>query len=105
MYPKIQQKTASINNYLMIHVSRRFSEIYCHLSPNTLKSWTLGGQSPPLCAQKLSKTCLGYARLFTPPPFQIGPPANLIQFNNYNGTGLTTSGSTPSTGNSALQIE
>src|SRR5215469_15572720 len=67
MYPKIQEKTASINNYLTIHVSRRFSEIYCHLSPNTLKSWTLGGQSPPLCAQQLSKTCLGYARLFTPP--------------------------------------
>jgi outer membrane receptor protein involved in Fe transport len=48
---------------------------------------------------------MGYARLFTPPPFQIGPPANLIQFNNYNGTGLTTSGFTPSTGNSPLQIE
>ena len=47
----------------------------------------------------------GYANLFTPPPFQLGPPANLMQFNNFNGSGLTTSGSTPSTGNSPLKIE
>jgi outer membrane receptor protein involved in Fe transport len=47
----------------------------------------------------------GYAHLFTPPPFQLGPPLNLILFNNYNGTGLTTSGATPSTGNSPLKIE
>jgi TonB dependent receptor len=47
----------------------------------------------------------GYARLFTPPPFQIGPPLNLTQFNDYNGTGLTTSGYTPSTANAPLNIE
>jgi outer membrane receptor protein involved in Fe transport len=47
----------------------------------------------------------GYASLFTPPPFQLGPPANLILFNNYNGAGLTTTGATPSTGNSPLKIE
>ncbi len=47
----------------------------------------------------------GYANLFTPPPFQLGPPQNLIQFNDFNGTGLTTSGATPSTGNSPLKIE
>jgi outer membrane receptor protein involved in Fe transport len=47
----------------------------------------------------------GYAHLFTPPPFQLGPPLNLLLFNNYNGTGLTTSGATPSTGNSPLKIE
>jgi outer membrane receptor protein involved in Fe transport len=47
----------------------------------------------------------GYAGLFTPPPFQLGPPANLLQFNNFNGSGLTTSGATPSTGNSPLKIE
>ena len=34
----------------------------------------------------------GYARLFTPPPFQEGPAENLVQLNNFNGTGLTTSG-------------
>jgi len=47
----------------------------------------------------------GYASLFTPPPFQLGPPENLIQFNDFNGTGLTTSAATPSTGNSPLKIE
>jgi outer membrane receptor protein involved in Fe transport len=47
----------------------------------------------------------GYARLFTPPPFQIGPPANLINFNNFNGTGLTTSAATPSTMNGPLKVE
>jgi outer membrane receptor protein involved in Fe transport len=47
----------------------------------------------------------GYASLFTPPPFQLGPRQNLIQFNDFNGTGLTTSGATPSTGNSPLKIE
>ena len=47
----------------------------------------------------------GYARLFTPPPFQQGPAENLVQLNNFNGTGLTTSGATPSTENSPLQIE
>ena len=47
----------------------------------------------------------GYARLFTPPPFQIGPPQNLAQFTDFNGTGVTTSAATPSTGNSPLQIE
>jgi outer membrane receptor protein involved in Fe transport len=47
----------------------------------------------------------GYARLFTPPPFQEGPAENLAQLNDFNGTGLTTSGATPSTLNSPLQIE
>jgi outer membrane receptor protein involved in Fe transport len=47
----------------------------------------------------------GYANLFTPPPFQIGPPENLVQLNSINGTGLTTSGATPSTGNDPLKIE
>ena len=47
----------------------------------------------------------GYANLFTLPPFQIGPPENLVQLNNLNGTGLTTSGATPSTGNDPLKIE
>jgi outer membrane receptor protein involved in Fe transport len=47
----------------------------------------------------------GYARLFTPPPFQQGPAENLAQLNNFNGTGLTTSGATPSTMNSPLRIE
>ncbi len=47
----------------------------------------------------------GYANLFTPPPFQIGPPENLVQLNNFNGTGLTTSGATPSTVNDPLKIE
>jgi outer membrane receptor protein involved in Fe transport len=47
----------------------------------------------------------GYASLFTPPPFQLGPPQNLMQFNDFNGTGLTTSAATPSTGNSPLKIE
>jgi len=47
----------------------------------------------------------GWANLFTPPPFQLGPPQNLAQLNNFNGTGLATSGATPSTGNSPVQIE
>jgi outer membrane receptor protein involved in Fe transport len=47
----------------------------------------------------------GYASLFTPPPFQLGPPQNLIAFNDFNGRGLTTSAATPSTGNSPLRIE
>jgi outer membrane receptor protein involved in Fe transport len=47
----------------------------------------------------------GYARLFTPPPFQQGPAENLAQLNDFNGTGLTTSGATPSTGNSPVQVE
>jgi len=47
----------------------------------------------------------GYSSLFTPPPFQLGPPENLFQFNNFNGSGLTTSAATPSTGNSPLKIE
>jgi len=47
----------------------------------------------------------GYARLFTPPPFQEGPAENLSQLNDFNGTGLTTSGATPSTVNSPLKIE
>lgn len=47
----------------------------------------------------------GYASLFTPPPFQLGPPQNLIGFNDFNGSGLTTSAATPSTGNSPLKIE
>jgi len=47
----------------------------------------------------------GYARLFTPPPFQQGPAENLAQLNDFNGTGLTTSGAAPSTLNSPLQIE
>jgi outer membrane receptor protein involved in Fe transport len=47
----------------------------------------------------------GYARLFTGPPFQLGPPANLAQFNNLNGSGLTTSGATPSAANSPVKAE
>jgi len=47
----------------------------------------------------------GYARLFTPPPFQEGPAENLSQLNDFNGTGLTTSGATPSTVNGPLKIE
>lgn len=47
----------------------------------------------------------GYASLFTPPPFQIGPPQNIAQFSDFNGSGLTTSAATPSTGNSPLKIE
>jgi len=47
----------------------------------------------------------GYANLFTPPPFQLAPPGNLIQFNNFNGTGLTTSAATPSALNDPLKIE
>ncbi len=47
----------------------------------------------------------GYASLFTPPPFQIGPPQNVTQFSDFNGTGLTTSAATPSTGTAPLQIE
>jgi outer membrane receptor protein involved in Fe transport len=47
----------------------------------------------------------GYARLFTPPPFQEGPPQNLVQLNNFNGTGLTTSGATPSTLNDPVRVE
>jgi outer membrane receptor protein involved in Fe transport len=47
----------------------------------------------------------GYARLFTPPPFEIAPPQNLVQFNDFNGSGVITSAATPSTGNSPLKIE
>jgi len=47
----------------------------------------------------------GYADLFTPPPFQEGPAENLVQLNNFNGTGMTTSGATPSTLNDPLKIE
>ncbi|HEY1981850.1 MAG TPA: TonB-dependent receptor [Xanthobacteraceae bacterium] len=47
----------------------------------------------------------GYAHLFTPPPFQEGPAENLTQLNDFNGTGLTTSGATPSTMNGPLKIE
>jgi outer membrane receptor protein involved in Fe transport len=47
----------------------------------------------------------GYARLFTPPPFQQGPTGNLVQLNNFSGSGLTTSGATPSTLNDPLKIE
>jgi outer membrane receptor protein involved in Fe transport len=47
----------------------------------------------------------GYAHLFTPPPFQIGPAQNLVQLNDFNGSGLTTSGATPSTANDPLKIE
>lgn len=77
---------------------------------DTVNQFAMGSQLSPRVngvwqATPTTEVHLGYARLFTPPPFQIGPPANLIQFNNYNGTGLTTSGSTPSTGNSPLQIE
>ena len=57
--------------------------------------------------QATPKTALhaGYASLFTPPPFQIGPPQNIAQFSDFNGSGLTTSAATPSTGNSPLKIE
>jgi outer membrane receptor protein involved in Fe transport len=46
-----------------------------------------------------------YAHLFTPPLFQQGPVENLVQLNNFNGTGLTTSGATPSILNDPLKIE
>jgi outer membrane receptor protein involved in Fe transport len=47
----------------------------------------------------------GYARLFTPPPFREGPPENLVQLNDFNGAGLTTSGATPSTVNDPVKVE
>jgi outer membrane receptor protein involved in Fe transport len=47
----------------------------------------------------------GYARLFTPPPFQQGPAENLAQLNDFNNTGLTTSGAPPSTENSPVEVE
>jgi outer membrane receptor protein involved in Fe transport len=47
----------------------------------------------------------GYARLFTPPPFQEGAPENLVQLNDFNGTGLTTSGAAPSTLNDPVKVE
>jgi outer membrane receptor protein involved in Fe transport len=77
---------------------------------DTVDQFATGSQLSPRVnavwqAAPMTVAHMGYARLFTPPPFQIGPPANLIQFNNYNGTGLTTSGYTPSTGNSPLKIE
>jgi outer membrane receptor protein involved in Fe transport len=77
---------------------------------DVVNQFVMGNQiSPRLNAvwQATPTTVLhaGYANLFTPPPFQIGPPENLVQLNNFNGTGLTTSGATPSTGNDPLKIE
>jgi outer membrane receptor protein involved in Fe transport len=77
---------------------------------DAVNQFVMGNQiSPRLNAvwQATPTTVLhaGYANLFTPPPFQIGPPENLAQLNNFNGTGLTTSGATPSTGNDPLKIE
>jgi outer membrane receptor protein involved in Fe transport len=77
---------------------------------DVVNQFVMGNQiSPRLNAvwQATPTTVLhaGYADLFTPPPFQIGPPENLVQLNNFNGTGLTTSGTTPSTGNDPLKIE
>ena len=77
---------------------------------DVINQFVMGNQiSPRLNAvwQATPTTVLhaGYANLFTPPPFQIGPPENLVQFSNFNGAGLTTSGATPSTGNDPLKIE
>ena len=77
---------------------------------DVVNQFVMGNQiSPRLNAvwQATPTTVLhaGYANLFTPPPFQIGPPENLVQLNNFNGSGLTTSGATPSTGNNPLKIE
>jgi outer membrane receptor protein involved in Fe transport len=77
---------------------------------DVINEFAVGNQiSPRLNAvwQATPTTVLhaGYANLFTPPPFQIGPPENLVQLNNFNGTGLTTSGATPSTENDPLKIE
>jgi outer membrane receptor protein involved in Fe transport len=77
---------------------------------DVVNEFVMGNQiSPRLNAvwQASSTSILhaGYASLFTPPPFQLGPSANLINFNNFNGTGLTTSAATPSTTNSPLKIE
>jgi outer membrane receptor protein involved in Fe transport len=77
---------------------------------DAINEFAVGNQiSPRLNAvwQTTPTTILhvGYANLFTPPPFQIGPPQNLVQLNNFNGTGLTTSGATPSTENDPLKIE
>ena len=77
---------------------------------DVVNEFVMGNQlSPRLNAVwKASPTTIlhaGYASLFTPPPFQLGPPANSINFNNFNGTGLTTSAATPSTMNSPLKIE
>ncbi len=75
---------------------------------DAINEFAVGNQiSPRLNAvwQATPTTVLhaGYANLFTPPPFQIGPPENLVQLNNFNATGLTTSGATPSTENDPLQ--
>ena len=77
---------------------------------DAINEFAVGNQiSPRLNAvwQTTPTTILhaGYANLFTPPPFQIGPTENLVQLNNFNGTGLTTSGATPSSGNDPLKIE
>jgi outer membrane receptor protein involved in Fe transport len=77
---------------------------------DAIEEFAVGSQlSPRLNAvwQGTPTTVLhaGYARLFTAPPFQLGPPENLTQFNNLNGTGPTTSGATPSTGNSPIKPE
>ncbi len=77
---------------------------------DAVNQFVMGNQiSPRLNAvwQATPTTVLhaGYANLFTPPPFQIGPPENLVQLNDLNGTGLATSGATPSTGIDPLKIE
>jgi outer membrane receptor protein involved in Fe transport len=75
-----------------------------------INQFAVGSQvSPRLNAvwQATPTTALhaGYAHLFTAPPFQLGPSENLAQFNNLNGSGLTTSGATPSTANSPVKAE
>jgi outer membrane receptor protein involved in Fe transport len=67
-----------------------------HLSPRFNSVW----QATPTTIVHA-----GYANLFTPPPFQEGPVQNLIELNDFNGTGLTTSGASPSTMNDPLRIE
>ncbi len=67
-----------------------------HLSPRLNSVW----QATPTTVVHA-----GFANLFTPPPFQQGPPENLIELNDFNGTGLTTSGGSPSTMNDPLRIE
>jgi len=75
-----------------------------------ISQFVVGSQISPrlnLVWQATPTTVLhaGYAHLFTPPPFPLGPPENLVQLDNFNGTGLTTSGATPSTLNDPLKIE
>jgi outer membrane receptor protein involved in Fe transport len=77
---------------------------------DTVHDFAVGSQLSPRFnmvwqATPVTVVHAGYTRLFTPPPFQQGPAENLAQLNNFNNTGLTTSGATPSTENSPVQVE